>query len=231
MKERLQKIMAKSGIASRRKAEELIQQGCVTVDGKTVTKLGSMAEIGASDVRVYGKPVRLEEKVYILLYKPKGYVTTLHDEFNRPTVLDLVQGVKARVFPVGRLDSDTEGLLLLTNDGDFTNKLIHPKFKIAKVYIAKLKDRVEPQKITVLKKGIRLEDGWTKPAKVVVLNQTAAFTVLKITIYEGRKRQIRRMADAIGHPLMELKRIRFGPYSLGRLQKGQWQYVKQTGIM
>jgi len=230
MKERLQKIIAKSGITSRRKAEELIELGCVTVDGKTVNKLGTRVDSKASLIRVSGKPIQLEEKVYILFYKPKGFVTTLCDEFNRPTVMDLLRGVKERVFPVGRLDYDTEGLLLLTNDGDYTNKLIHPKFKVPKVYIAKLKDRVEPEKITVLRRGIRLEDGWTKPAKAVILSQTNAFTVLKITIYEGRKRQVKRMADAIGHPLMELKRIQFGPYSLGTMQKGQWRYVKQYEI-
>ncbi|MDI6781589.1 MAG: pseudouridine synthase [bacterium] len=231
MKERLQKIMARAGVASRRKAEELIMTGCVTVDGQTVTKLGTTVDSSVSLIRVSGTPIRMENKVYILLYKPKGYVTTLCDEFNRPKVIDLLHGVRERVFPVGRLDYDTEGLLLLTNDGDYTNELIHPKFKIPKVYIAKLKDRVEPEKINLLKNGIRLEDGWTKPAKVVVTKQTPAFTVLKITIYEGKKRQLKRMADAIGHPIMELKRIQFGPYSLDQMQKGQWQYVKRLQIM
>ncbi|MFH1859700.1 MAG: pseudouridine synthase [bacterium] len=230
MKERLQKVMARAGVASRRKAEELIETGCVTVDGKTVTKLGTTVDSSVSLIRVSGTPIRMEDTVYILLYKPKGYVTTLCDEFNRPKVTDLLHGVRERVFPVGRLDYDTEGLLLLTNDGDFTNELIHPKFKIPKVYIAKLKDRVEPEKINVLRNGIRLEDGWTKPAKVVVVKQTSAFTVLRITIYEGKKRQLKRMADAIGHPVMELKRIQFGPYSLGQLQKGQWQYVKRLEV-
>jgi pseudouridine synthase len=215
-------------VGSRRAAEELIKMGCVSVDGETVTQLGVKVDPELSVIKVHGEIIKPEQKVYILLYKPAGYVTTLCDKWGRPKVVDLLHGVKERVFPVGRLDYDTEGLLLLTNDGEFANQLVHPRFKVPKTYIAKLKGRIKEGKINALRRGVKLEDGWTKSAKVVVLRQTTTFSILKITIYEGRKRQIKRMADAIGHPLISLKRIQFGPYSLGKLKKGQWRYVKKV---
>ena len=204
--ERLQKVIAKAGIASRRKAEELIVQGKVTVNGKTVTELG--VKVGPKDIiEVDGIKVEREEPVYFLLYKPRGVITTVSDYKKRKTVMDFFPNVDQRIYPVGRLDYDTSGILIMTNDGDFTNLLTHPKYKIEKTYIAKVKGIPSKEALRQLQKGVRLEDGMTQPAKVKFLSgdKKKNTAIIELTIHEGRNRQVRRMFEHIGHPVLKLK--------------------------
>lgn len=207
--ERLQKVIAQAGIASRRKAEELIRQGKVKVNGKTVTELG--VKVGNQDkIKVNGIPLEREEPVYYLLYKPKSVITSVKDDKNRKVAVDFIPTDK-RIFPVGRLDYDTSGVLLLTNDGDFAHLLTHPKFEIEKTYIAKIKGIIEPESINQLKKGVHLEDGKTAPAKVKLLkkDRRKRTSIVELAIYEGRNRQVKRMFESVGHPVLKLKRERF----------------------
>jgi 23S rRNA pseudouridine2605 synthase len=220
--ERLQKVIARAGVASRRKAEELIKQGRVKVNGKVVTELG--LKVSSSDqVEVNEIPIEKEEAVYFLLYKPRGVISSVHDEKGRKVVIDFFPGLKERVYPIGRLDYDTSGLLLLTNDGEFANLLMHPRNEIEKVYIAKIKGIPLKENLRKLETGIRLEDGKTAPAKVKMLSadkkkQTA---IVEIIIHEGRNRQVRRMFEAIGHEVMKLKRERYGFLTLNGLKPGE----------
>lgn len=224
MKQRLQKILSEIGIASRRKAEGLILEGRVTVNGKVAT-LGMKADPLKDYIKVDGKliagPEKEIKKVYLIFNKPRGVVTTLHDPEGRPTVKDFLKGVKYRVFPVGRLDYDSEGLLLLTNDGDFAHAILHPSKKIPKTYIVKVKGVLDEEEIDKLRKGIRLEDGITAPAKIRKIRKTENNSWLEITIHEGRKRQIRRMLERIGHPVLKLKRTGINGLSLGDLKSGE----------
>ena len=211
--ERLQKIIARAGLTSRRNAEKLISEGKVTVDGKVAT-LGTCADSQKNKIRVDGKLLTFDaEKIYILLNKPRGYVCTAKDERGRKTVLDLV-GISERIYPVGRLDLNSEGLILLTNDGDFMNALIHPKFKIEKTYRAKISGDVTEEKLDKLRAGIELEDGLTAPAKIFLLEKN----LVEITIHEGRNRQIRRMFAAIGCEVKRLKRVKFAGLTLKGVQ-------------
>ncbi|MBP3039012.1 rRNA pseudouridine synthase [Bacillaceae bacterium Marseille-Q3522] len=220
--ERLQKVIAHAGIASRRKAEELITEGQVTVNGKVVKELG--VKVSASDkVEVNGIPIDREQPVYFLLYKPRGVISSVKDEKRRKVVIDFFPEIKERIYPVGRLDFDTSGLLLLTNDGEFANLLMHPKNEIEKVYVAKIKGIPLKEKLKSLEKGIRLEDGKTAPAKAKLLSfdkkkQTA---IVELTIHEGKNRQVRRMFEAIGHQVMKLKRERYGFLTLHGLNAGE----------
>ncbi len=225
---RLQKFLAHCGVASRRKAEEYIRDGKVKVNGKIVTEMGTT--VTAKDrVEVDGKPVRLEKnKVYILLHKPKGYVTTVHDPEGRDTVMDLIQGIDERVYPVGRLDYDSSGLLLLTNDGQLAHRMMHPSHEIVKVYIATVEGSPSVEAVQRLEKGIRIEDYTTAPALVKVLEEYNDKTKLEITIHEGRNRQVRKMCEAIGHPVIRLKRIAYGNLVLGTLRPGQWRYLTES---
>jgi 23S rRNA pseudouridine2605 synthase len=220
LEERLQKIIARMGLASRRRAEEIIAEGRVTVNGKTATT-GMKADPSRDHIKVDGKLlVRPEPKVYLMLNKPRGVVTSLLDREGRPTVKDFLRGVKYRVFPVGRLDYDSEGLILLTNDGEFSNKLLHPSNKIPKTYAVKIKGMITEEKMKKLRLGVRLEDGKTEPARVRFLRESEANSWLEISITEGRKRQIRRMVEAVGHPAIKLRRISINGLKLGGLKIG-----------
>lgn len=222
---RLQKIIAHAGVASRREAERLIQEGLVTVNGKRVTDLGTQVDPDDSHIKVRGKLLRPPgQKIYLLLNKPAGYVSTLSDPQGRPTILDLLHGIRERVFPVGRLDTGSEGLILLTNDGDLANAIMHPKHHVDKTYQVKVKGRPDQAKLEKLSQGIRLSDGPTAPAKIRNVRHLPANTSLEITIHEGRKRQVRRMFDKIGCSVLRLKRTRIGPLRLGDLAPGA--YVK-----
>lgn len=231
MKERLHKYLARCGIASRREAEKMISHGRVQVNGKTVTTLGTTVDPHQDIVKVDGKTIKEPEKpVYIMLNKPKGYVTTASDDRGRPTVLDLVKNVPVRVFPVGRLDMDTEGLLLLTNDGDLAYQLTHPKFEVKKTYHALVKGRPSREALNKLRHGIMLDGKVTAPAKVRVINYHQSDTLLVITIHEGRNRQVRRMLDKIGHPVIHLKRVKFANLALGNLGLGKTRYLTKEEI-
>ncbi|WP_251555444.1 23S rRNA pseudouridine(2605) synthase RluB [Neobacillus muris] len=220
--ERLQKVIARAGIASRRKAEELIKEGKVKVNGKVVTELGVKVS-GSDRVEVNEIPLEKEEPVYFLLYKPRGVITSVSDEKGRKVVTDFLPEIKERIYPIGRLDYDTSGLILLTNDGDFAHLLMHPSHEIEKVYVAKVKGMPVKETLRKLEKGVQLEDGKTAPAKVKMLSfdkkkQTA---IVEISIHEGRNRQVRRMFEAIGHEVIKLKRERYGFLTLGGLKPGE----------
>jgi 23S rRNA pseudouridine2605 synthase len=230
MEKRLQKILSEMGIASRRKAEELILEGRITVNGQVAT-LGMKADPGRDHLKLDGKLLfRPEPKVYIMFNKPKSVVTTLYDPEGRPAVKDFFKKVKYRVFPVGRLDYDSEGLLLLTNDGDFAQSLLHPSKKIFKTYLVKVKGEPEEVKIDKMRKGIKLTEGVTAPAKIKRLRKTENNTWFEMTIYEGRKRQIRRMFMEIRHPVLKLKRIKIGSLSLGDLEPGAYRFLTAEEI-
>ena len=218
--ERLQKIIAAAGVASRRKAEELITSGHVQVNGTTITELGSKADAETDHIRVNGKLLQREQQrhVYLLLNKPKGYVTTMNDPEKRPTVMDLVRGVKGRVYPVGRLDYASEGLLLLTNDGELANRLMKAASHVPKTYVVKVAGIPTEDAIAKLRGGISIatDDGKrvrTGPAAVRIVKQ-AANPWYEITLIEGRNRQIRRMFEAVGHHVEKIKRVRYGPLTL-----------------
>ena len=228
--ERLQKYIARCGIASRRKAEEIILQGNVKVNGIIVKELGSKISPEKDVVTVYNKRIQeKEEHIYIKLYKPEGYITTVKDQFNRKTVLDLVN-IKERIYPIGRLDYDTSGLLLLTDDGDLANKLMHPKYRIFKTYEADIKGSISEDSINILKNGILIDGYKTAPAKVKLINRSQKNTSVQISIHEGKNRQVRKMFEKIGHRVIKLKRISFGNINLGELSEGQWKYLTDDEI-
>ncbi|WP_053364699.1 23S rRNA pseudouridine(2605) synthase RluB [Bacillus sp. FJAT-27251] len=220
--ERLQKVIAHAGVASRRKAEELILEGKVTVNGSVAKELG--IKVSPSDrIEVNGIPLEREQPVYFLLYKPRGVISSVKDDKGRKVVTDFFEHVEQRIYPVGRLDYDTSGVLLLTNDGEFANLLMHPSSEVDKVYVAKTKGIPAKESLRKLEKGIQLEDGKTAPAKVKLLSldkkkQTA---IVELTIHEGRNRQVRRMLEAIGHPVLKLKRERYGNLTLQGLSAGE----------
>ena len=228
MKERLQKLIAAAGVTSRRHAEELITAGKVTVNGETVTELGSKADPEHDHIKIQGKLInpglRGQAKTYVLLNKPKGYLTSLSDPKDRPLVTDLIPKSLGRLHPVGRLDFNTEGLLLLTNDGDFTNLITSAKNRIAKTYQVKVKG-VPPEKaVERLRRGIAIDDGQrTAPAEVRKLRESEANAWFEVVLSEGRNQQIRRMFDAIGHSVIKLSRTRIGPLEDHRLRVGHWR--------
>ena len=224
--ERLQKIIARAGIASRRAAEKLITAGRVTVDGEVVTELGAQADPAQNKICVDGVALTFDaEKIYILLNKPRGYVSTAKDERGRPTVLDLVKEIPARIYPVGRLDFDSEGLILLTNDGELTNALIHPKFKVDKTYRVKISGAVTEENLNKLRAGIELDDGLTAPAEILRLDAQT----FEITIHEGRNRQIRRMFAAVGCTVRRLRRIKFAGLTLD-VDAGKFRRLTATEL-
>lgn len=226
MEERIQKIMAAAGIASRRAAEEIILEGRVKVNGAVVTELGAKADPDKDHIKVDGKLINPKQpKTYIMLNKPAGCVTTMFDPEGRPTVTSLLKGVKTRVYPVGRLDYDTEGLLLLTNDGDFAFRVTHPSHELPKTYHAKIKGVLEDRQIESLEQGVFLKDGKTAPARVKKLRKEEANSWLEITIHEGRKRQVRRMIDYTGHSVIKLKRVRIGELHIGDLPLGTFRHL------
>ena len=231
VQERLQKILAKAGIASRRKAEELIRQGRVKVDGRLVTEMGIRVDPEHQQIEFDGKPVTVEEKkVYVLLHKPAGYVSTVHDPQGRPIVTELIKDIQERVFPVGRLDLDTEGALLLTNDGELAQKILHPSFEVNKTYRAVVKGRPSKKKVAMLSNGIDIDGQKTWPAMVKVLSTGNNETTLQLIIHEGRKRQVRKMCEAVGHPVFRLKRIAYGKLKLGNLAAGKFRFLSEKDL-
>ncbi|MGN7455841.1 pseudouridine synthase [Paenibacillus pasadenensis] len=230
--ERLQKILAAAGVASRRKCEELIASGAVEVNGKVVRELGTKADPATDEITVKGKPIASEKKIYLMMNKPKGVITSASDPKGRKIVSDFLPGIKERVYPVGRLDYDTEGLLLLTNDGEFANLLTHPSHHVPKTYLATVKGVPHGSALERLQKGIKLEDGMTAPAEADYhdVDVDAGVATIAITIYEGRNRQVRRMFDAIGHPVARLKRIKFGHLVLENMQRGKFRHLTLSEI-
>lgn len=220
---RLQKYMALCGVASRRHAEQMIAAGDVQVNGRTVREMGVLVAPG-DRVTVRGSDIRVEgEKRYILYYKPVGEVCTVSDPEGRRTVMDAFRDFPCRLYPVGRLDYDSEGLLLLTNDGDFAAFLTHPRHEVDKGYIARVSNAVSDEALSALRRGVWVDGRRTAPAKVQVLRQDAFSTDILITIHEGRNRQIRKMVDAVGHQVVRLKRVRYGSVELGDMQRGAWR--------
>ena len=234
MIERLQKYLAGAGIASRRKCEELILQGQVQVNNSVVTELGTKIDPKKDKIEVDGKLIKYKEKKhysYILLNKPKGYLTSLSDPFGRPTVLDLLRDIKERVYPVGRLDYNSEGLLILTNDGELTYALTHPAKEVEKVYIVKIKGIPSSEKLKMLSKGVTLKKNYKiSPCNIYLLKTIKGNAILKIKIKEGKKRQIRKMAEYIGHFVLELRRIQTGPISLKGVKPGEYRYLNKEEI-
>ena len=219
--ERLQKLIAAAGLASRREAERWIEQGRVTVNGKTAV-LGQKADPVRDRVEVDGQGLSGAQKpVYRMLHKPTGYVTTAHDPEGRKTVLSLVTGTSQRVFPVGRLDINSEGLLLLTNDGELANHLMHPRHQVAKTYQVKIRGHLQPRDQVRLEEGVALDDGPTAPAEIANVRETKGHTWFEITIREGRNRIIRRMCETLGYQVARLIRVRLGFLQLGELRPGQ----------
>ena len=227
---RLQKYLAKCGVASRRKSEELIRLGEVTVNNIIIKEMGHIIEPGADIITVNGEKIDLvEEKIYIVLHKPKGYITTVSDQFDRKKVIDLID-LNERIFPVGRLDYDTSGLLILTNDGELTYTLTHPKHKVEKTYIAIIKGIPTEKELKLFGEGLHVEDYVTSPAKIRIIEHFDNKATVEIKISEGKNRQVRKMCHAINHPVIELKRIATGKLILGDLQEGSWRYLSQNEI-
>ena len=237
---RLQKILSQAGVASRRSAEKLIEEGRVSVNGRTVREMGVKADPLADDIRVDGRRLRAPERHrYILLNKPAGVVTTRSDPQRRQTVIDLLNGVREYVYPVGRLDYDSEGLLLLTNDGNLAARLTHPRHEVERTYEAYVAGTPDRDAIDQLRRGIPLDGKRTMPAEVKLLSRPALEKrhsdkrtngVLLITIREGRNRQVRRMCEAVGHPVRKLRRVRIGPITDRRLRLGEWRELTRQEV-
>lgn len=231
MEQRLQKIISQAGITSRRKAEELILQGRVEVNGKVVRTLGAKADPEKDHVKLNGRLLQPgQPKVYLMLNKPKGYVTTLKDPEGRPTVMELLRGVHQRVYPIGRLDFDAEGLLLFTNDGDLAEHLMHPRYEIPRIYLVKVKGVLEDQEIQRLEAGVPLMDGMTAPCRIKKVRKTVENSWIELTMREGRNRQVKRLLEHAGHPVLKLKRIRFAGLDLADLEIGEYRYLTEKEI-
>jgi 23S rRNA pseudouridine2605 synthase len=230
MTERIQKIIAHAGVCSRRKAEEYIAEGRVKVDGKPVTQPGLKVDPDQVVITVDGKPLKEEKKIYILLHKPRGYVTTMSDPQGRPIVTDLLPEIQERLFPVGRLDLDSEGALLLTNDGALANQVLHPRFEVNKTYEATVRDLPKKSDLQKLEQGIVLEGTKTWPARLRVLKNKKDAAVIEIIIHEGKKRQVRKMFQAVGHPVIRLKRTAYGGLRLENLPEGRYRFLDQIDV-
>ena len=229
---RLQKYIAKSGVASRRKAEELILEGKIQVNGKTITELGTKVNPEKDIVTYNRRKLKTEEEfVYILLNKPIGYVTTVKDQFGRDSVLDLVK-IKEHLVPVGRLDMYTSGALILTNDGDFVYKVTHPKHEIEKTYTVTIKGIVKNEEVEMLRKGVKIEDYTTKPAKAKILktDEEKNISRLEITIHEGKNRQVRKMCETVGHKVLALHRSKIAGIGVKDIPLGKWRFMKEKEI-
>lgn len=229
--ERIQKILAHGGIASRRAAEQLITAGRVRVNGRIVTELGAKADPRRDRVEVDGKRVVAEDHVYVVLHKPRGVVSTMSDPEGRPTVRELLGSIGARIYPVGRLDFATSGVLLATNDGEFADGLLHPRKTVPKTYVLKVKGAMSPDDLARWQKGVRLEDGMTLPADAKLLRHEGDKTWLELTIREGRNQQIRRMGEATGFPVMRLARVAFAEISSEGLAPGRWRHITRDELI
>ena len=220
---RLQKYLAQCGVASRRNAEKMIADGLVMVNGKTVREMGTQVEDG-DEVRVRGEVVTLEEeKHYLIYHKPAGEVTTVSDPEGRATVLDKFKDYPVRLYPVGRLDYDSEGLILLTNDGELCQAMLHPSKEVEKVYLAKVSNQPGPEILAQLRRGVMIDGHMTAPAKVRLVRQETFAAMVLVSIHEGRNRQVRKMFQAVGHQVLQLRRVQFGPLHLGGLERGRWR--------
>jgi 23S rRNA pseudouridine2605 synthase len=228
-RERLHKTMASAGVASRRKSEEIILQGRVTVNGKVVTELGTKVDPRSDDIRVDGQRIQTKSYIYIMLNKPRGVLSVMEDERGRSALGDLVSAPE-RLYPVGRLDATSEGLILLTNDGELANLLTHPRYMHEKEYIALVNGRPSEKTLQAWQRGVLIDDKLTASAQISVIRTVQDSTLLRIEMREGRKRQIRRVAALLGHPVRELKRMRLGPLQLGSLEPGQWRYLTAKEI-
>jgi len=226
---RIQKYMAQCGVASRRKSEELIQKGLVQVNGITIHEPGFLVEPEQDEIIVAGTRLSTAVKIYVMINKPKGVLSTSEDTHGRQRVLDLVP-IKERLYTVGRLDMDTEGLLLLTNDGDLTFRLTHPSHEFVKTYIGLVKGCPDNSSLEAFRHGIDIEDYRTAPAAIKVLKVDRQTSLLEMRIHEGKKRQIRKMCAAIGHPVIDLKRVAVGELTLGNLKPGEWRYLNHDEI-
>jgi pseudouridine synthase len=229
---RLNKFLAHAGVCSRREADRLILEGRVKVNGRVADELGRKIDPACDRVNVGGRAVRSggERPTYILLFKPVGRVVTVKDPFGRPTVMDLLPKLPARVYPVGRLDAESEGALLLTNDGEMAFRLTHPKHEIGKVYEVRVEYEPSEEELEKLRKGVFLEGRKTAPARIQVLRRGPRRTLLKVQIHEGRKREIRKMFEALGHPITGLLRVQFAGLTLEGLKPGQWRYLKKGEV-
>jgi 23S rRNA pseudouridine2605 synthase len=231
MQDRLQKILSQAGVASRRESEKIITDGRVAVNGAVVTELGTKADPDTDLITVDGKPLTIEEqRVCILLYKPVGYMTTMKDPEGRPIVTDLLKGVKERVYPIGRLDYNTEGLLILTNDGALANMLMHPSHEVDKGYLVRVSGHVSADQMKRLAEGVQLEDGMTAPAKVVPVSESENNSWISITIHEGRYRQVRRMCEAVGLSVVRLKRSRYDFLEIGDMKPGEYRLLQPEEV-
>lgn len=228
---RLQKYIAHCGIASRRKAETMISEGRVKLNDKVVSEMGIIVDPEKDVVKVDNKTIRQEtKKVYIMLNKPIGYVTTLKDEKGRKIITDLIDGVKQRIFPVGRLDADTTGLLLLTNDGDLAYKLTHPSYEVSKRYIAIVEGVPNRFELEKFRNGIMIDRKKTSKASIKIAKKYENESILDIEIHEGRNRQVKKMCDKINHPVKKLKRIAIGNLEIGGLEVGNWRFLEDDEI-
>jgi pseudouridine synthase len=228
---RLHKILADAGVASRRKGEELILAGKVSVNNEVIRELGIMADPACDQIRVDGKPLpNPSPKVYYLLYKPRGIITTLNDPEGRPTIKDLIPRVKAKIFPVGRLDYDAEGLLLLTNDGAMAMQLAHPRYRVPRTYLVKVKGVLTAEEMTRLEKGVMLADGMSPSIKIKPMGKLQKNSLLRVTLHEGRNRVIKRTFEAIRHPVLRLKRIGFASLTLEGLRPGEYRPLSSEEI-
>lgn len=228
--QRLSKLVAAAGFASRRKAADLVRAGRVRVDGRVVTTPAAEVDPSTSRVEVDGRPVHVQPKRYVLLNKPRGPLSTVVDRRGRQTVLDLLGETDERLYPAGRLDADTEGLLLITNDGDLTYRLTHPRYQVDKVYQAEVEGRPTRAVLRRLEQGMVLEEGPTGPARVRILRPGARTSLVELIVHSGRKRMVRRMLKAIGHPVRMLRRTRIGPLTLGDLRPGEWRPLSEDEL-
>ena len=228
---RLQKFLANAGVSSRRKAEELIAAGKVKVNGRVVTELGTKVDDAKDTIVVDGKKIESAETVWIALHKPRGYVSTRSDPQGRQTLYDLLPKEFHSLFYVGRLDMDSEGLVLLTNDGDTANRLLHPRYEVARVYEVLIRGELKPDRIDALLEGVEIEDGTARAENVRVLGVVRNEMRLQLTLREGKKREVRRMLWAVGHKVLRLKRLSYGPIQLGRLPEGKWRKLTSEELV
>jgi 23S rRNA pseudouridine2605 synthase len=229
--QRINQILSLAGVTSRRKADELIQRGRISVNGRVIREPGTQAAWGTDSIKVDGQEIRgPSERIYLMLNKPAGYVSTLKDPGGRPVVTELLTGIKERVYPVGRLDFDTLGLMLFTNDGEWAHRLSHPRFHVPKTYKVTLEGTISEEALAVLRKGVDLEDGFSGPAKVALVQRSAGRSILRMTITTGKTHIVKRMVDAVGFEVIHLLRTGFGTLLLGQLKVGRFRHLEPEEV-